>query len=102
MVTMAQADANRAALARGEWVAGGPYQARAQVPVKAPGGVPVRVVKTVWRGRMYRRDPDTGRPEQDFCPHNHLKRGAAEQCGQRAVRRRNREAATRQPGETRG
>jgi hypothetical protein len=89
-----EVEARRAALERGEWVAGEPSQARAQVPVKAPGGVPVRVVRTVYRGRIWRKV--NGRQEQDFCPHNHLKPGPARTCGQRAARRRNREARKRE------
>lgn len=91
MTTREQMEANRAALERGEWVTGGPHQTRALVSVKAPGGVPVKVSKMVWRGRIFRRGAD-GKQEQEFCPHNHLKKTAAETCGQQAVRRKNKEA----------
>jgi hypothetical protein len=67
-----------------------PTQTRALVPVKAPGGVPVKVMRTVYRGTMFRRIE--GRPghEQDRCPHNHLKPGPAAECARAAARRLNR------------
>lgn len=96
-VDMAKVEAQRAALKRGEWVTGKPGQVRAQVPVKAPGGVPVYTVRTVWRGRVWRQVE--GKTEQEFCPHNHLKPGPAQVCGQRAARRLNRAARQERGGE---
>jgi hypothetical protein len=73
------------------WQAVTPSQLVAQVPRKIPGGPVVRVAARVYRGRIVRRRG--GRPDWDYCPHNHTKRTAAVTCGEQAARRLNKLAA---------
>jgi len=74
-----------------KWEAGRAHSAHAQVPVKIPGGPVVKTTKLVWRGVIHRKID--GRGVMERCPHNHLKRSAAEGCGGLAARRMNRLAA---------
>lgn len=88
---MGTLDEMRELLASGQWLPAKPVQVRAQVPVKIPGGPVIKRVKSVYRGRVLRRNLETGKPEQESCDHNHLKYRAAEACAKRAAARFNHE-----------
>jgi hypothetical protein len=73
------------------WQPGRASQGYGEVPRKIPGGPVIRRRVVVYRGTISRRID--GRPVIERCPHNHTKRGPAEDCGGKAARRMNRLAA---------
>jgi hypothetical protein len=74
------------------WAPGQPVQGRADMPVRVPGAIAMRSAQ-VWHGRIWRKAPSWRLPLWDTCPHNHLKRSAAQACSDKAARRLNKLAA---------
>lgn len=75
-----------------EWKPLGPRQfADRRMALKRDVGL-VRYSVRAYHGVIIRRNPDTGRPEYDSCPHAHSKQSAARKCAEKEARRRNREA----------